>query len=188
MQGVYCATLAASGQMRADIGTDTVPGVGSYVAVLARWMEAHAHCFPLSPHYTLSARCRLLRCPHRPSPLPYCCTSPFFRPPHVCSAYSPFLYSVAVWSRFLQFGALASLRKCASVQVCPFDALPSQIPLVGAPVGWSVAGWCYEFTFTFTFTTIVMIMCAVARTRYPLGHHWGITATQACPTSGITGV
>ena len=24
--------------------------------------------------------------------------------------------------------------------------------------------------------------------RYPLGPHWGITATQTCPTSGITGV
>ena len=31
----------------------------------------------------------------------------------------------------------------ASVQLCLFVASPSQIPHVGAPVGWFVAGWCY---------------------------------------------
>ena len=41
-------------------------------------------------------------------------------------------------------------RKCAASSLCRFPVSNSH---VGAPVGWFVAGWCYEFTFTFTFTT-----------------------------------
>ena len=31
------------------------------------------------------------------------------------------------------------------------------------------------------------VLCTVARARYPLGPHWGITAPRGGPTSGITG-
>ena len=142
---MHSTTLAAPGQVRANVGTDSSQGVGDYVAkLLDPWTVTHAdRPFPL-PHTTpLFSRCRFLRCFHRPPPLllarmaavllhsfvPRMCTLPTR---HICQL---------VWwcGRFLQSDALASLCKCASVQVCPFDASPSQIPLVGAPVGRSVA-------------------------------------------------
>ena len=87
-----------------------------------------------------------------------CCTSPFFRPPHVYTAHTPHLsvgvvvrslFTVCCAGKFMckcasvqvckfvsMMLSLESLMRwqvcvqvcCASVQVCPYDAFPSQIP------------------------------------------------------------
>ena len=119
--------MAAPGQVRANVGTDSSQGVGDYVAkLLDPWTVTHAdRPFPL-PHTTLLfSRCRFLRCFHRPPPLllarmaavllhsfvPRMCTLPTRRVSQL----------VRRCGRSLQSDALASL--CASVQVCKCASL-----------------------------------------------------------------
>ena len=131
--------------MRANVGTVSVQCLGGYVAesttVVRVACKPPPPLYPTTPPFLPIAVSPTVPTapPQMPPGLSGRCTSPLFRPPHVYAFHTPHLSVGVVVRSILQFVALASLCKCASVQVCPFDASPSHIPRVGAPVGWSVA-------------------------------------------------
>ena len=140
--------------MRANTGTVSVQCLGGYVAgltpVVGVACKLPLSLFPQHPPF-----CPLPFLPLSSPPFPILpsdlsgrCTSPLLRPPHAYALHTPHLSAGVVVRSFFTVCCAGKFEcKCAS-QVCPFDASPSQIPRVGAPVGWSVAGWCYEITIT----------------------------------------